>query len=70
MKRARFSWLSRATAGYLRGDRAVSALEYAILAGVVAVALVAALTTFSDQVSNAIDGIGTRITSSVSNVGN
>ena len=35
-------------AHYLRNNRAVSALEYAILVGVIAVAIAAALTTFSE----------------------
>ena len=33
---------------YLRTTRAVSALEYAILVGVIAVAMAAAMATFSD----------------------
>ena len=39
-------------ARYLRNTRAVSALEYAILVGVIAVAIVAALQTFSGQIGD------------------
>ena len=41
---------------YLRNTHAVSALEYAILVGVVAVAIGAALVTFSGDVQTAIEG--------------
>ncbi len=43
---------------YLRNTKAVSALEYAILVGVIAVAVGAALVTFSDDIQTAITGIG------------
>ena len=46
---------------YLRTTRAVSALEYAILIGVVATAVAAALTTFSGNIKSALEGIGSRI---------
>ena len=49
-------------ASYLRNNRAVSALEYAILVGVIAVAIAAALTTFSDNLTTAIEKIGTSMT--------
>ena len=45
-------------ARFVRETRAVSALEYAILVGVVAVALVAALGTFSDEI---IEGALTKV---------
>ena len=48
-------------AHYLRNTRAVSALEYAILVGVIAVAIVAALNTFSGQIKTAMDSIGTEV---------
>ena len=41
---------SRRFRRFLRANEAVSALEYAILVGVVAVAIAAALATFSDRV--------------------
>ena len=46
---------------YLRTTRGVSALEYAILVGVIAVAIVAALQTFSGQIKTAMDKIGTDV---------
>ena len=38
---------------YLRNNRAVSALEYAILVGIVAVAIATALGTFSETIETA-----------------
>ena len=46
---------------FLRGERGVSALEYAVLVGVIAVAVVGLLTAFSDQISTAMNNIGTRL---------
>jgi Flp pilus assembly pilin Flp len=48
---------------YLRNNRAVSALEYAILAGVITVGVAAALGTFSEAVTSFIGTIGTQISS-------
>ena len=46
---------------YLHNNRAVSALEYAILAGVITVGVAAALATFSTSVTTFIEAIGTEI---------
>ncbi len=46
---------------WLRDSKAVSALEYAILVGVIAVAIGAALNTFSGSIDTAMDTIGARI---------
>ena len=46
---------------YLRNNRAVSALEYAILVGVIAVAISAALVTFSESITKALETIGTEV---------
>ena len=43
---------------YLRTNRAVSALEYAILVGVITVAMAAAMATFSDNLTDAIQSMG------------
>ena len=43
---------------YLRNNHAVSALEYAILVGVIAVAIVTAMNAFSDNIQTAINSIG------------
>ena len=48
---------------YLRHNRAVSALEYAILVGAIAVAMGTALATFSDNITTALTNIGTSISS-------
>ena len=44
-----------------QGKEAVSALEYAILVGVIAVAIAAALATFSGNITTALTQIGTQI---------
>lgn len=46
---------------FLRVNEAVSALEYAILVGIIAVGLAAALITFSDNIEDSITGIGTKV---------
>ena len=44
---------------FLRSERAVSALEYAVLAGVVIAGVGAAIVTFSENVADGIKAIGT-----------
>lgn len=46
---------------FLRIDEAVSALEYAILVGVIAVGIGLALVTFSGDLTTAIEGIGDKV---------
>ena len=46
---------------FLRCERGVSALEYAILAGVVLSVVGVAIFTFSSSISDAIKGLGTEI---------
>lgn len=56
---------------FLRGERGVSALEYAILVGVIVVAVVAALATFEDDLTTAIENLGDQIaTTTADPVGN
>ena len=43
---------------YLRHNRAVSALEYAILVGIIAVAMAGALTAFTGNLTTALNSIG------------
>ena len=43
---------------FLKADQAVSTLEYAMMVGLVATAVGAAIVTFSDDVQDAITGIG------------
>ena len=48
---------------FLESTRGVSAIEYALLVGLVAVAVGAAIVTFSDDVQTAITGIGDQVAS-------
>lgn len=54
----KLSNLSRRFRRYLRARKAVSALEYAILVGVIAVGIGGALLVFEGQVEQAITEIG------------
>ncbi len=53
--------VSRRFRRFLKANEAVSALEYAILVGVVSVAVGGALITFSDSISTAITTLGTDV---------
>ena len=53
--------LSRRFRRFKRATEAVSALEYAILVGVIAVAIAAAMVTFSDDITLAIGAIGDNV---------
>ena len=46
---------------YLRHTRAVSALEYAILVGVIAVVMAAALVAFGGDITTALANIGGKV---------
>ena len=46
---------------FSRANEAVSALEYAMLVGVIAVALSAALVTFSGQIETALATVGAKV---------
>ena len=52
---------SRRFRRFARANEAVSALEYALLVGVIAIALGAALVTFSDNITTALATIGTAV---------
>lgn len=54
--------ISRHLRRFARADEAVSALEYAVLVGVVVVGIGAALVTFQNTITTAIEGIGTDVT--------
>ena len=54
---------SRRFRRFARANEAVSALEYAILVGVIAVAVGAALVAFGGNVKTAISTIGGKVTS-------
>ena len=54
---------------FLRDTRGVSALEYAILVGVVALAVGAALTVFGGQITDAVKTIGDNLEATHATVG-
>ena len=51
---------------FVRDSKAVSALEYALLVGIIAVAIGAAMFTFSESIKTAINAIGTDIAGTTS----
>jgi pilus assembly protein Flp/PilA len=51
---------------FVRDERGVSAMEYAIMAGIVAVALAAVGTAFSSNISTLFSGMYSKITSASS----
>ena len=53
--------ISRRLRRFVRATEAVSALEYAVLVGVVAVAIGAALVAFSNDVQTAIANLGDNV---------
>ena len=57
--------VAKTLAHYLRHTRAVSALEYAILVGVIAVVMAAALGTFSGDIEDALDNIGGKFSADI-----
>ena len=46
---------------FAQDERAVSALEYAILVGVVVATVASALVVFSDSTTPVIEGVGTKV---------
>ena len=52
---------SRRFRRFLKANEAVSALEYAILVGVIAVGIAAALAAFETQIESALTNIGTTV---------
>ena len=53
--------ISRRLRRFARGNEVVSALEYAILVGVIAVAIATALAAFGTNITAALTNIGTQI---------
>ena len=53
--------VSRRLRRFVKANEAVSALEYAILVGVIAVAIATALATFSNNITTAIQQIGGKV---------
>ena len=67
MKRSRR--ISRRLLRFARANEAVSALEYAILVGVIIVGVGAALVAFETDVSTAITDLGNRVNTGVDTTG-
>ena len=55
---------------FARDNKAVSALEYAILVGVITAGIAAAFATFQDEVTEAITQIGTNVKTTQATTGN
>ena len=53
--------VAKKVAHYLRNTRAVSALEYAILIGMIAVAISTALVAFSGNITTVVTAVGTKV---------
>ena len=58
METKRTKHISRQLRRFARANEAVSALEYAILVGVIAVGMAAALAAFESEISEALTNIG------------
>ena len=54
---------------YLRTNRAVSALEYAILIGIIAVVTSAAIVAFAPNITKAINAVSTKVGTATLNKG-
>ena len=61
MKTTKTKHVSRRFRRFARANEAVSALEYAILVGVIAVAVGAAIVTFGGQITASLTAIGTDV---------
>ena len=62
------SHMHRRIRRFLRSSRAVSALEYAILVGVIAVGAFAAITSFGEDIEDAITKISTQLSTKVGKI--
>ena len=60
--------ISRRLRRFLKADEAVSALEYAVLVGVVVIGVGAAIAAFTDTIEDAIADIGDGVNNSVVDV--
>jgi pilus assembly protein Flp/PilA len=54
---------------FVRDDRGVSALEYAILAGIIVGVLVTAVTAFGSSLSTAFSNLGSQVTNATTATG-
>ena len=68
MKKHTFKHKSRRLRRFLLANKAVSALEYAILVGVIGVAVAAGLALFGTDVQNAIARVGDKVADKVGTI--
>ena len=54
---------------YLRNNRAVSALEYAILIGIIALVTSAAIVAFAPNITKAVKAVGDKVGAATVNTG-
>ena len=69
MKTMKTNHVSRRFHRFVRAREAVSALEYAILVGIIAVGIGVALTVFETKLSTAIEAVGTRVNTTAATTG-
>ena len=62
------SWMFRRIRRFLRANEAVSALEYALLVGVIATTITGALVLFGDTIETSIDAMQDEVTEAVGEV--
>ena len=68
MEAKKTTHISRRFRRFLQANEAVSALEYAILVGVIATTITAALVTFSGTITTALTTIGAEVTEAAGEV--
>ena len=56
-------WLQRLGSGHRRADRGASLVEYALLAALIALVCVVAVTYFGDSTSGSLSSAGSHVTS-------
>ena len=59
----------RAVRRFLRGSKAATTIEYAIVVGVVVVGAAAAVATFTDEIEDALETIADNISATTKNTG-
>ena len=70
MKKHTLMHKSRRFRSFLKANEAVSALEYAVLVGVIAVAIGAAMVTFGDSIEAAVTTLGGKLEAGATATGN
>ena len=65
----KFKTMLRILGRFARAQEAVSALEYTIIVGVVVAGVGGAIAAFTGDVEDAIEGVGTKVTTATTSVG-